>query len=515
MLSIYDNGGIIGAKLDFNSVDRYVTGTTSGLLTPTYVGGQTLNLIGTTANTVTNFSLTGGIDSTPREGDIVIIAVSVAATSNILTTIYPVLGSDGASYTQISATYVNNTANTNDTNAFFGYKIMGATPDTSFRLSAGTGNAANGGAVTLQVWRNISSSSPTEGGTKSSSSTQSALANPPAATINTAGAIVIAVTASAHTGGADTYSSSQLSNFLSASGSDTYDSSVGMGSYSGGAPFDPAVFTFTQADSTAFSSVAYTQTFTPATGSFPVYGNSKNSGIWSLKSSYDSDSLLIDSYTSLFIKGEGINNGTTFTDSSLNNFTVTGVGNAVTSTAIVKKGTASMYFDGNADYLTVPFNTALDLLGSSFTIEAWIYTTVAKASGHRIFSTGGGLVGWNATTGIHALFQIQNASGQLSLQLSQGTSTPINTLTTSAVPLNTWTHVAAVYDSSFGVKIFINGVGETFTIATPVRPSTNPTSAIATIPGEAGGVSTVFSGYIDNLCVSKGIARYTTDFIPT
>jgi hypothetical protein len=514
MANIYDTGGMIGAKLYFETTDSYIIGTTTGLLTPTYVGGQTLNLIGTTANTVTNFSLTGGIDSTPREGDIVIIAVSVAATSNILTTIYPVLGSDGASYTQISATYVNNTANTNDTNAFFGYKIMGATPDTSFRLSAGTGNAANGGAVTLQVWRNISSSSPTEGGTKSSSSTQSALANPPAATINTAGAIVIAVTASAHTGGADTYSSSQLSNFLSASGSDTYDSSVGMGSYSGGAPFDPAVFTFTQADSTAFSSVAYTQTFTPATGSLPVYGNLKNSGIWSLKSSYNSDSIFLDSYTSLLLRGEGVNNGTTFTDSSFNNLTVTGVGNAKTSTTAFKRGTASISFDGTGDYLTAPYSTALDLIGSDFTIEAWVNPAIFKAGGTRIFSTGGGLVGWNSTTGIHILLQL-SVSGRIDFQISQGTSTPLSASSDPAASLNTWTHLAVSYIYPNTVITFVNGVPKTTTLgATPVRPSTNPTTAIATIPGEAGGVGTAFSGYIDNLVISKGVARYTTDFTP-
>ena len=174
------------------------------------------------------------------------------------------------------------------------------------------------------------------------------------------------------------------------------------------------------------------------------------------------------------------------------------------------------YFDGTGDYLSLAYNAALDLLNTSFTIEAWINPTTLKTSGLRIFSTGGGLAGWNSTTGIHTLFQVQDSTGKLSLQLSSNTSTPRNVLTTGTVSANTWTHVAATYNGTTGVSIFINGVQESFTITAPLRPSTNPSATIATIPGEAGASFANFVGYISNFRVLKGVALYTANFaVPT
>ena len=217
---------------------------------------------------------------------------------------------------------------------------------------------------------------------------------------------------------------------------------------------------------------------------------------------------------SLLLRGNGANGGTTFTDSSLNAFTVTRFGNAQISTAQSKYGGSSMLFDGTGDYLTIPNNSAIDLIGSPFTIEAWLYPTTTKSDACRIFSTGGGVVGWSATTGIHVNLQLSTLAGNLKFEISNNTATPIAVTTTSTVPVNTWTHIAAVYDGNTNVKLFINGQMESFTIAGPARPSTAPTAAIATIPGELGVVATAFQGYIDDFMLSKGVARYTSSFTP-
>jgi hypothetical protein len=214
------------------------------------------------------------------------------------------------------------------------------------------------------------------------------------------------------------------------------------------------------------------------------------------------------------LRGNGTNGSTTFTDGSLNAFTVTPFGNAQISTAQSKYGGASMLFDGTGDYLTIPNNTALDLIGSAFTIEAWVYPTILKSDACRIFSTGGGAVGWSATTGIHVNLQLVSLAGNLKFEISNNTTSPINITTNNSVPINFWTHVAVVYNGANNVRLFINGQMESFTIATPARPSTNPTAAVATIPGEAGSVTSAFQGYIDDLMVSKGVARYTSSFTP-
>ena len=70
------------------------------------------------------------------------------------------------------------------------------------------------------------------------------------------------------------------------------------------------------------------------------------------------------SSTKLLLNGNGTNGSTTFTDSSNSSYTVTANGNAQISTAQSKFGSASMYFDGTGDYLTVSNATASDVFGS-------------------------------------------------------------------------------------------------------------------------------------------------------
>ena len=187
------------------------------------------------------------------------------------------------------------------------------------------------------------------------------------------------------------------------------------------------------------------------------------------------------------------------------------LGNAQLDTGTKKFGTASLEFDGNGDYLVAPYTPDIDLLPGTFTIEAWVYATTLSAD-RRIFSTGGGTVGWNSTNGIHVLFQV-GSTGVLNVQLASGTSTPRSFSTTATVSLNTWTHVALVYDaSSTTVRLFIDGTMESSSISAPSRPSTNPVLNIASIPGEAGISTQAWTGFIDDLRVTKGVARYSASF---
>lgn len=214
--------------------------------------------------------------------------------------------------------------------------------------------------------------------------------------------------------------------------------------------------------------------------------------------------------TALLLSGT---NAGIFDNSTKNNLQT--VGSAQVSTTFEKYGTGSMSFDGNGDYLISPYSPSIDLVGASFTIECWVYTTNLKAGGQRIFSTGGGAVGWSNTTGIHVLFQINDSSGAISLQIASGTATPRSLSSTATVSANTWTYLAAVFDASSNtIRLFINSTIRSAVVAAPSRPSTNPTLNIATIPGENGSSSSAFQGYIDDLRVTKGIARYSASFTP-
>jgi hypothetical protein len=72
---------------------------------------------------------------------------------------------------------------------------------------------------------------------------------------------------------------------------------------------------------------------------------------------------------------------------------------------------------------------------------------------------------------------------------------------------NVWYHVAWVRNSS-NFRVYLNGVSEA-----SVTSSTDYTSTQFSIGQRIGG-TTSFTGYIDDLRITKGVARYTANFTP-
>jgi hypothetical protein len=275
-MSVFDNGGFVGRIADYTDTSQYViTPESSELATLTYVGGRTQSGAGTTANiSVSLTSLTGGTDTGPLAGDMVIIAIEMCGTTNKSYRI--------ANYVQIADLYANDTE---DSNLQVGYKFMGATPDTTAIITGGSGSNSDAFAIVVQVWRNVDSTTPMDVTPTTASLLNTGIPNPPAITPITSGAQIIVAAGTAHTGGVDTFGASYLSNFRTVGANDNNDATVGMGNiaWTSGS-YDPAAWTFTQANSTAFSTNSVTFALRPATTVVEgVLGNQKNSGIWSLQ----------------------------------------------------------------------------------------------------------------------------------------------------------------------------------------------------------------------------------------
>jgi len=83
----------------------------------------------------------------------------------------------------------------------------------------------------------------------------------------------------------------------------------------------------------------------------------------------------IDSNTALMLHGNGEDGSTSIIDSSLSPKTVSVFDNAQIDEDESKFGGSSILFDGNGDYLTVPYNSKfniLDSLTSSKTVDFWV-----------------------------------------------------------------------------------------------------------------------------------------------
>lgn len=177
------------------------------------------------------------------------------------------------------------------------------------------------------------------------------------------------------------------------------------------------------------------------------------------------------------------------------------VGNAQVSTAVVKYGSGSMYFDGTTDALSMPNSPVLQLGSADFTCEFWAY---------RLAATNMTWVFLNGNSSNFAALRLDtDTSGNIFLLMStSGSAWAINTSGSAVLPLSTWTHIAAV---RFGgtMRLYVNGVA---LISTTISGSL--TAGTSQQVGANFGATQVVNGYVDDLRLTNGIARYTANFIP-
>jgi len=206
---------------------------------------------------------------------------------------------------------------------------------------------------------------------------------------------------------------------------------------------------------------------------------------------------------SLLLHGDGANGSTTIIDSSSNVQSVTVVGDAQISTAIADpfgNTTGVIAFDGVGDGLLGPNDVSYQFGTEDFTVEFWVYMN--SISSDYTFVC-------RAVSGAFDLFIQYRPS--LSQALRVNTGTGYSPYVFDWLPLvNTWHHVA-VTRAGENLRGFVDGtqIGST---------ASDTGNIIANVPisigynNEAG--SQYLNGYIDDLRITKGIARYTANFTP-
>jgi hypothetical protein len=146
----------------------------------TYVGGITAN--GNSANYALDLTaLTGGTNSSPSTGDIVVVSCAAASTTNLDMSIIT------AGYTSVADRYTNTTR---DLNLGVSYKVMGGSPDTSVTVP-GSDTSTDGAAACVQVFRGVDTTTPMDTTAVVTGGSNSATPNPPSITPVTVGALVV------------------------------------------------------------------------------------------------------------------------------------------------------------------------------------------------------------------------------------------------------------------------------------------------------------------------------------
>lgn len=203
--------------------------------------------------------------------------------------------------------------------------------------------------------------------------------------------------------------------------------------------------------------------------------------------------------TTLLLNGDGTNGqqNNTILDSSPNNLTVNRVGTPTQGSFSPFSQTGwsvnTGVFNSTNSFLTAPGISPAFNLDANFTIEAWI--NITSGTGRR------GIIGLGSSASADWILGVTGANNNLyfSTQVANSNST-------TAIPYNTWTHVAAVYDFNIGLKLYVNGVQVLFDFNAP-----DPVSQMLLY---IGADSAIFEGYISNLRVVKDVAVYSGAFTP-
>lgn len=205
---------------------------------------------------------------------------------------------------------------------------------------------------------------------------------------------------------------------------------------------------------------------------------------------------------SVLLHMSGANNGTTFTDNSPRVKTVSAVGSAVTSTAQYKFEPSALYVNGDNNYVSSAYNVDFNLQPGDFTVEFWYRPAVNPAFGSPKTLISYGAAGAPSYRVVHYATVLEGRLFFSSSNFREVTGG----ITISA---NTWYHVALVRTTAGGAKLYINGIGSNVNTGS-FNGSTSGTLTIgANIDGSSG-----MNGYIDDVRITKGVARYTANFTP-
>lgn len=195
--------------------------------------------------------------------------------------------------------------------------------------------------------------------------------------------------------------------------------------------------------------------------------------------------ILLDSTNAGIFDNTGFNNLETVADAQID-------------TTTKKYGTGSIEFDGTGDWLKIPDSPDLKLGTGKFTIEFWVYLASGDTGSNRgLVGKGGASTGWLVSL---------NTTEKVVFTYASSTITSSGAITTNA-----WNHIAVVREGtgSNETKIYIGGTNDgTGTV------STDFTQTEVMYIGANRTAGDPMKGFVDDLRITKGIARYTTTFTP-
>jgi hypothetical protein len=206
---------------------------------------------------------------------------------------------------------------------------------------------------------------------------------------------------------------------------------------------------------------------------------------------------------------EGSDGSTTMPDESgtaKGNATVTG--NAQIDTAQFKFGASSLLLDGSGDRIAFADSDDFTLgttNASPWTVECWVRWNTLTSANRGIMGKGSGTPNneWTLTG--------SSTIGELAFGISlDGTSFGV-LVTTSGASMTTgvWYHLCADKDATGKIRVYVDGV--MLGSSTPADSAMVNRAADFVIGAQITTGTVDMDGWVDEVRITKGVARYATD----
>jgi len=201
--------------------------------------------------------------------------------------------------------------------------------------------------------------------------------------------------------------------------------------------------------------------------------------------------------TKLLLPFNGVNGATTTSDLSNSNISITFNTSDTISTAQSKFGGSSAYVTNNIEASS---SDGFNMGTGEFTYEGWFYLT-SLSNSFSFFDQ------WAAdASGNFQIWHSTAASGKIRWYYS-GNSLITSTTTLS---INQWYHIAFVRSSGV-LKMYINGTADATTLSFSSQYGKTGSLWMGWQHTNSTGTPLY---YIDDIRVTKGVARYTANFTP-
>jgi|GEM_PF-1800356 len=231
-------------------------------------------------------------------------------------------------------------------------------------------------------------------------------------------------------------------------------------------------------------------------------------GEWGIARWLEANSFVPDSATVLLAHFDGDNESTTMVDGT-SRHTLTAHGNAQISTAQAKFG-QSLLLDGTGDFVKTANSDDFRFGTGDFAIELWARWAVANKDmafvGNANLWSGSvrGFAFWWNNVSKKIFFNCAHAPGVWGVEASFSFTPTIET----------WYHIA-LSRAGGSLRCFVDGVQIGSTVSANVDTEGSATiSEYLHIGTELDPTRYDFNGNIDELRISKGVARYTANFTP-